>query len=108
MHQMSWDLALHTVISFLTTPTNSIILVKLNYLFVANDRYCRFASHHTNDGVGFGGCDLKSFLLSAPKSYCVDVAEQPDQILIGNYWADVIRPTDSLFASTLFCLVFIA
>ena len=61
-------------------------------LFVANDRYCGAASHYSNDGPSFGCCDLKSFY-QRPSHIAADVAEQPDQILIGNYWADVIRPT---------------
>ncbi len=72
---MSWDLALHTVISFLTN--SSIILVKLNCLICR--KWQVFASHYSNDGAGFSCCDLNFY--QRPSHIAADVAEQPDQLV---------------------------
>ena len=43
-------------------------------------------------GLALVVATLRAFI-SVQAILRTDVAEQPDQILIGNYWADVIRPT---------------
>ena len=58
-------------------------------------------------GLALVVATLRAFFYQRPSHIAADVAEQPDQILIGNYWADVIRPTVR-FASSLFCLVIVA
>ena len=44
-------------------------------------------------GLALVVATLRAFFYQRPSHIAADVAEQPDQILIGNYWADVIRPT---------------
>lgn len=44
-------------------------------------------------GLALVVATLRAFFYQRPSHITADVAEQPDQILIGNYWADVIRPT---------------
>ncbi|MDC5386447.1 potassium-transporting ATPase subunit KdpA [Acinetobacter baumannii] len=91
---MSWDLALHTVISFLTNT---------NQQHYSGQAQLSYLSQMTGIvglqvitpmmGLALVVATLRAFFYQRPSHIAVDVAEQPDQILIGNYWADVIRPT---------------
>ncbi|MEO9301077.1 potassium-transporting ATPase subunit KdpA [Acinetobacter pittii] len=91
---MSWDLALHTVISFLTNT---------NQQHYSGQAQLSYLSQMTGIvglqvitpmmGLALVVATLRAFFYQRPSHIAADVAEQPDQILIGNYWADVIRPT---------------
>ena len=91
---MSWDLALHTVISFLTNT---------NQQHYSGQAQLSYLSQMTGIvglqvitpmmGLALVVATLRAFFYQRPSHITADVAEQPDQILIGNYWADVIRPT---------------
>ncbi|MFY4973681.1 potassium-transporting ATPase subunit KdpA [Acinetobacter baumannii] len=91
---MSWDLALHTVISFLTNT---------NQQHYSGQAQLSYLSQMTGIvglqvitpmmGLALVVATLRAFFYQHPSHIAADVAEQPDQILIGNYWADVIRPT---------------
>ncbi|MDC4273350.1 potassium-transporting ATPase subunit KdpA [Acinetobacter baumannii] len=91
---MSWDLALHTVISFLTNT---------NQQHYSGQAQLSYLSQMTGVvglqvitpmmGLALVVATLRAFFYQHPSHIAADVAEQPDQILIGNYWADVIRPT---------------
>ena len=91
---MSWDLALHTVISFLTNT---------NQQHYSGQAQLSYLSQMTGIvglqvitpmmGLALVIATLRAFFYQRPSHIAADVAEQPDQILIGNYWADVIRPT---------------
>ena len=91
---MSWDLALHTVISFLTNT---------NQQHYSGQAQLSYLSQMTGIvglqvitpmmGLALVVATLRAFFYQRPSHIVADVAEQPDQILIGNYWADVIRPT---------------
>lgn len=91
---MSWDLALHTVISFLTNT---------NQQHYSGQAQLSYLSQMTGIvglqvitpmmGLALVVATLRAFFYQHPIHIAADVAEQPDQILIGNYWADVIRPT---------------
>ncbi len=91
---MSWDLALHTVISFLTNT---------NQQHYSGQAQLSYSSQMTGIvglqvitpmmGLALVVATLRAFFYQRPSHIAADVAEQPDQILIGNYWADVIRPT---------------
>ncbi|XZW19222.1 potassium-transporting ATPase subunit KdpA [Acinetobacter baumannii] len=91
---MSWDLALHTVISFLTNT---------NQQHYSGQAQLSYLSQMTGVvglqvitpmmGLALVVATLRAFFYQRPSHIAADVAEQPDQILIGNYWADVIRPT---------------
>ena len=105
---MSWDLALHTVISFLTNT---------NQQHYSGQAQLSYLSQMTGVvglqvitpmmGLALVVATLRAFFYQRPSHIAADIAEQPDQILIGNYWADVIRPTVR-FCFPLFCLVIIA
>ena len=101
---MSWDLALHTVISFLTNT---------NQQHYSGQAQLSYLSQMTGIvglqvitpmmGLALVVATLRAFFYQRPSHIAADVAEQPDQILIGNYWADVIRPTVRFcFLSVLF------
>ncbi|HGP3325228.1 potassium-transporting ATPase subunit KdpA [Acinetobacter baumannii] len=91
---MSWDLALHAVISFLTNT---------NQQHYSGQAQLSYLSQMTGIvglqvitpmmGLALVVATLRAFFYQRPSHIAADVAEQPDQILIGNYWADVIRPT---------------
>ncbi|HEN9550429.1 TPA: potassium-transporting ATPase subunit KdpA [Acinetobacter baumannii] len=91
---MSWDLALHTVISFLTNT---------NQQHYSGQAQLSYLSQMTGIvglqvitpmmGLALVVATLRAFFYQRPSHIAADVAAQPDQILIGNYWADVIRPT---------------
>ncbi|EXS24434.1 K+-transporting ATPase, A subunit [Acinetobacter baumannii 573719] len=91
---MSWDLALHTVISFLTNT---------NQQHYSGQAQLSYLSQMTGIvglqvitpmmGLALVVATLRVFFYQRQSHIAADVAEQPDQILIGNYWADVIRPT---------------
>ncbi len=91
---MSWDLALHTVISFLTNT---------NQQHYSGQAQLSYLSQMTGIvglqvitpmmGLALVVATLRAFFYQRPSHIAADVAEQPDQILIGNYWVDVIRPT---------------
>ncbi|WP_284085787.1 potassium-transporting ATPase subunit KdpA [Acinetobacter pittii] len=91
---MSWDLALHTVISFLTNT---------NQQHYSGQAQLSYSSQMTGIvglqvitpmmGLALVVATLRAFFYQRPSHIAADVAEQPDQTLIGNYWADVIRPT---------------
>ncbi|SSM54857.1 kdpA [Acinetobacter baumannii] len=91
---MSWDLALHTVISFLTNT---------NQQHYSGQAQLSYLSQMTGIvglqvitpmmGLALVVATLRAFFYQRPSHIAADVAEQPDQILLGNYWADVIRPT---------------
>ncbi|MDB0152690.1 potassium-transporting ATPase subunit KdpA, partial [Acinetobacter baumannii] len=91
---MSWDLALHTVISFLTNT---------NQQHYSGQAQLSYLSQMTGVvglqvitpmmGLALVVATLRAFFYQRPSHIAADIAEQPDQILIGNYWADVIRPT---------------
>ncbi|MDC4724481.1 potassium-transporting ATPase subunit KdpA [Acinetobacter baumannii] len=91
---MSWDLALHTIISFLTNT---------NQQHYSGQAQLSYLSQMTGIvglqvitpmmGLALVVATLRAFFYQRPSHIAADVAEQPDQILIGNYWADVIRPT---------------
>ncbi|EPC2074983.1 potassium-transporting ATPase subunit KdpA [Acinetobacter baumannii] len=91
---MSWDLALHTVISFLTNT---------NQQHYSGQAQLSYLSQMTGIvglqvitpmmGLALVVATLRAFFYQHPIHIAADVAEQPDQIVIGNYWADVIRPT---------------
>lgn len=91
---MSWDLALHTVISFLTNT---------NQQHYSGQAQLSYLSQMTGIvglqvitpmmGLALVVATLRAFFYQRQSHIAADVAEQPDQILIGNYWADVIRPT---------------
>ncbi|WP_171429602.1 potassium-transporting ATPase subunit KdpA [Acinetobacter lactucae] len=91
---MSWDLALHTVISFLTNT---------NQQHYSGQAQLSYLSQMTGIvglqvitpmmGLALVVATLRAFFYQRPSHIAANVAEQPDQILIGNYWADVIRPT---------------
>lgn len=91
---MSWDLALHTVISFLTNT---------NQQHYSGQAQLSYLSQMTGIvglqvitpmmGLALVVATLRAFFYQRPSHIAADVAEQPDQILIGNYWADVTRPT---------------
>ncbi len=91
---MSWDLALHTVISFLTNT---------NQQHYSGQAQLSYLSQMTGIvglqvitpmmGLALVVATLRAFFYQRPSHIAADVAEQPHQILIGNYWADLIRPT---------------
>ena len=91
---MNWDLAVHTTISFLTNT---------NQQHYSGQAQLSYLSQMTGIvglqvitpmmGLALVVATLRAFFYQRPSHITADVAEQPDQILIGNYWADVIRPT---------------
>lgn len=96
---MSWDLALHTAISFLTNT---------NQQHYAGQAQLSYLSQMTGVvglqfltpimGLALATATLRSFALKIPKAKALKSStDSGDKQSIGNYWADLIRPAVRFF-----------
>ncbi|EXS74179.1 potassium-transporting ATPase A subunit [Acinetobacter baumannii 45002_7] len=106
---MSWDLALHTVISFLTNT---------NQQHYSGQAQLSYLSQMTGIvglqvitpmmGLAFSFRALKSFFLPAPKPYCSRCCRAARPNFNWELLGRCNSPYSPILTSALFCLVFIA
>lgn len=66
---MSWDLALHTMISFHQYQPTALFRSSATVIFITDGWYCWIANHYANDGLGNGGCNRPCLVLSAVECF---------------------------------------
>lgn len=101
---MSWDLALHTMISFLTNT---------NQQHYSGQAQLSYLSHMTGIvglqfvtpimGLAIATATLRRLTFKSNPSQLKGSINEPTQASVGNYWADLIRPAVRFFLPL--CLV---